>query len=113
MSGAALLIAGISAGVAAAGVGVSAVEGAKSSANQKQSLIQQTTATQTAEANSLSTERKNAVATNQATQQTPDVSSIMAQAANSAKAGVGSTMLTGPGGAGTGTLGGGGTLLGK
>jgi hypothetical protein len=37
----------------------------------------------------------------------------MANAANSAKAGVGSTMLTGSGGAGSGTLGGGGTLLGK
>jgi hypothetical protein len=114
MSGAALLISGIAAGVGALGVGVSAYDGSKSSANQKQSLIQQTTATQTAEGNALSTERKNAVAANMATQQTPDVSTIMAQAAQAAKSGIGSTMLTGPGGVGTGTLGGGsGTLLGK
>lgn len=113
MSGAALLISGIAAGVGALGVGVSAYDGSKAAASQKQSLKNQTTATQTAEGNALSTERNNAVATNEATQQTPDVSTIMAQAAQAAKAGVGSTMLTGPGGAGPGTLGGGGTLLGK
>lgn len=114
MSGAALLISGIAAGVGALGVGVSAYDGSKANATQKQSLKNQTTATQTAEGNALSTERKNATAQNMADQQTPDISTIMAQAAQSAKAGVGSTMLTGPGGAPPGSLGGGGsTLLGK
>lgn len=113
MSGAVALIAGISAGVGALGVGVSAYEGSKASANQKAALNQQTQATQTAEANSLSTERKNATAQNMADQQTPDVSTIMAQAAQAAQSGIGSTMLTGPGGVTGGlNLGGGGTNLG-
>jgi hypothetical protein len=88
------------AGVAAAGVGtgVAAVNGAKSNANQAASLKAQTTATQTAEASALSTERKNETATNAVNQKTPDISSILSQAANSSKVGIGSTMLTGAGG---------------
>lgn len=113
MSGAVALIAGISAGVGALGVGMSAYEGSKSSANQQAALTQQTQATQTAEANSLSTERKNATAQNMEDQQMPDVSTIMAQAATAAQSGVGSTMLTGPGGVTGGlNLGGGSTSLG-
>jgi len=91
-------------GVAAAGTGIAAYNGAKSSANQKQSLINQTTATQTAEAASLSTERKNETATNAANQQAPDISSILSQAANAGKVGVGSTMLTGAGGVSNSSL---------
>jgi anionic cell wall polymer biosynthesis LytR-Cps2A-Psr (LCP) family protein len=102
----------IAAGVAAAGVGVSAYDGAKEQANQKKSLAEETQATQSSEANSLSTERKNATAENQANQQSPDTSAVMKAAANAAKTGIGSTMLTGSSGAGTGTLGG-STLLGK
>lgn len=103
----------IAAGVGAAGVGASLYTGAKASDAQKAALVQQTNATQTAEGAALSTERKNATATNEATQQTPNISQIMANAAKMAQGGVGSTMLTGAGGAGAGTLGGGGTLLGK
>jgi uncharacterized protein HemX len=102
----------IAAGVSAAGVGASVYEGQKASGNQQAALKQQTQATQTAEGNALSTERKNATAENMANQQTPDISSIMAKAAQAAKSGIGSTMLTGANGAGTGTLGG-STLLGK
>lgn len=88
------------AGLAAAGVGtgVAAVNGAKANANQQASLKAQTTATQTAEASALSTERKNETATNAANQRTPDISSILSQAATQSKVGVGSTMLTGAGG---------------
>jgi hypothetical protein len=90
--------------VGATGAGVAAYNGVKSEANQKQSLINQTTATQTAEASALSTERKNATATNAANQQAPDISSILSQAANSSKVGIGSTMLTGAGGVGNTSL---------
>jgi hypothetical protein len=103
----------IAAGIGAAGVGASMYEGAKANGTQQAALKGQTTATETAESGALSTARKNATATNMVTQQTPDVSTIMANAAKAAKMGIGSTMLTGASGAGTGTLGGGGTLLGK
>ena len=84
--------------VGATGAGIAAYSGVKSSENQNAALKQQNTATQTAEASALSTERKNATATNAANQKAPDVSTILSQAANSGKAGIGSTMLTGSGG---------------
>jgi hypothetical protein len=98
----AIAIAGL--GVAGLGTGLAAYNGIKSNNNQQAALKNQTTATQTAEAASLSTERKNETATNAANQQTPDISSILTQAANASKVGVGSTMLTGPGGVGGGSL---------
>jgi hypothetical protein len=94
----------IGAAVGAAGVGSGLIEGHIASSNQQQALKNQTTATQTAEANALSTERKNETATNAANQKTPDVSDIMARAANASKMGAGSTMLTGSGGVGNGSL---------
>jgi hypothetical protein len=90
--------------VGAIGTGVSAYNGAEASNNQKAALKNQTTATDTAEANALSTERKNETATNAADQQTPDVANIMARAAQLSKSGVGSTMLTGTGGVNTNSL---------
>lgn len=93
-----------SAGVGALGTGLSAYNASKANANQKQALANQTTATQTAEANALSTERKNETATNAANQQAPDISSILARAAQAGKTGVGSTMLTGTGGVAPGSL---------
>lgn len=81
--------------VGATGAGIAAYNGVKSSEAQSTALKNQTTATQTAEAASLSTERKNQTATNAVNQQTPDISSILAQSANVSKVGVGSTMLTG------------------
>ena len=94
----------ISAGVAAVGVGSSVYQGNKADQNQKAALKQQTTATQTAEANALSTERKNETATNAANQKAPDISAILSQAANASKVGVGSTMLTGSGGVSNSSL---------
>ena len=99
-----LVIAGIAAGVAAIGTGVSAYSGAQANAEQKKSLANQKTATDTAEANALSTERKNETATNAANQKVPDISDIMARASQLSKTGVGSTMLTGTGGVGSGSL---------
>jgi membrane protein involved in colicin uptake len=90
--------------VGATGATVAAVTGARSNDAQKTALKNQNTSTQTAEANALSTERKNATATNAANQQAPDISSILSSAANSGKAGVGSTMLTGSGGVAGGSL---------
>jgi hypothetical protein len=94
------------AGLALAGTGtaISAVSGAKANANQQTALKNQTVATQTAEANALSTERKNETATNAANQRTPDISAILSQAANSSKVGIGSTMLTGAGGVNNSSL---------
>jgi hypothetical protein len=90
--------------IGATGAGIAAYNGVKSGDNQATALKSQTTATQTAEANALSTERKNATATNAANQQAPDISSILSQAANASKVGVGSTMLTGAGGVGNTSL---------
>jgi hypothetical protein len=92
-------------GVGVAGATIAAVNGAKSNSNQAAALKSQTTATQTAEASALSTERKNETSTNATNQQAPDISSILTSAANASKVGVGSTMLTGPGGVGPGSLG--------
>jgi hypothetical protein len=97
-----LAIAGLA--LAGVGTGVSVYNGVKSSDNQKTALKNQATATQTAEANALSTERKTETATNAANQKTPDISSILSQAANASKVGVGSTMLTGSGGVTPGSL---------
>lgn len=91
-------------GAAAVGTGASIYQGSQSADKQKQSLKNQTTATQQAQANAVSTERKNELATNAANQKTPNIADIMARAAQAAKGGVGSTMLTGPGGVNPGTL---------
>jgi hypothetical protein len=104
MSGLTTAIAIGSLAVGALGVGVSAYNGVKSSDAQAKALALQTTSTQTAEANALSTERKNETATNAANQQTPNIAGILTQAANISKAGVGSTMLTGTGGVSGGSL---------
>ena len=98
------MIALASLGVAAAGTGMSAYQGSQAAAKQKQSLQNQTTATEKAEGQALSTERQNMTATNAANQKTPNIADIMARAAAAAKGGVGSTMLTGPGGVSPGNL---------
>lgn len=74
------------------------VSGSNNNAAQKKALAAQTTAQQTAVANSLSTERNAAVASNAANQQTPNVSAILRRAATMGSSGLSSTMLTGPGG---------------
>jgi hypothetical protein len=90
--------------VGAVGTGVAAYNGMQSSDSQKAALKAQTTTQQTATAAALSTERKNETATNAANQKAPDVSAILSQAANASKVGIGSTMLTGPGGVSNGSL---------
>ncbi len=98
------MIALASLAVGAVGTGVSAINGAKANANQETALKNQTTATEKAEASALSTERKNETATNAVNQRAPDISSILSQAANASKVGIGSTMLTGSGGVSTSSL---------
>jgi hypothetical protein len=101
MSGAATIaaIAGvIGAGAAVGSTAYGIVNGQKQDAVQQKALTQQNTAQQTAEANSLSTERQSAVAQNAANQQVPNVASILARAAQMGNGGLSSTMLTGPGG---------------
>jgi hypothetical protein len=91
-------------GVGAAGTGAAIYQGAKSASRQKQALQNQTTATEQAESGAFSTERQNQTATNAANMKQPNIADIMARAAQASKGGVGSTMLTGPGGVNPGSL---------
>jgi hypothetical protein len=91
-------------GVAAVGTGVTAYNGMQQNDAQRQGLKNQMTATQKAEGAALSTERKNQTAMNAANQKTPNLSDILARAAQGSKTGVGSTMLTGAGGVDPGSL---------
>jgi hypothetical protein len=104
MTGATTAIAIASLGVAALGTGYGIYAGNKSADAQQKGLQLQTQATQQAEANALSTERKNQTSMNAANQKTPDISDIMARAAQASKGGVGSTMLTGSGGVNPGSI---------
>lgn len=99
-----LVAAGITSAVVAAGsLGYSVYNGQQQEGAQQTALKKQNTAQQTATAAALSTERKGEIAQGAANQQTPDVSSILARAATTGK-GLGSTMLTGPGGVDTSGL---------
>jgi len=102
---------------AAAGLGSTiygVVNGQAQQAAQQQSLKNQNTAQQKAEASALSTQRQAATAQAAANQQTPNVASILARAATAGNAGQSSTMLTGAGGIDNSSLKlGGTTLLGK
>lgn len=107
------------AAVASAAVGAGSMiygikQGGEQQDQQKKALAQQKTAQQTAEANALSTQRKGEVAQNAANMKTPDIAAILSRAAGAGRAGLGSTMLTGPGGVSPSTLplGGGSSLLG-
>lgn len=100
MSGitAATIIAGVGAAAAVGSTAYGIVNGQSQQAAQKKSLQMQTTAEGEAKANALSTQRKSQLAMNEANQKTPDIASILSRAAVASKGGVGSTMLTGPGG---------------
>lgn len=106
MSGvtAATIIAGIGAATAVGGTAYSIVNGQAQQAAQQKSLTQQKTAQDTAKAAALSTQRKGELAQNAANMKTPDIASILARASGPSKSGIGSTMLTGPGGVNTGDL---------
>jgi hypothetical protein len=88
----------IAAGVGAAGVGAGLYTGAKQAQGQQKALALQKTGQQQAVQSALSTERQGAIAQNAANMKAPDILSILQRAALASKAGVGSTMLTGPGG---------------
>ncbi len=92
------------AGAAVGGTAYSIINGQKQQAQQKKALAMQNTAQQQAEANALSTERKSEIAQNDANKKTPNVAAILARAATIGNTGLSSTMLTGPGGVGTGSL---------
>jgi len=99
MSGAISLttIAAIAGATAAVGgTAYSIYNGQQQLGEQKKALASQNKAQQTAQAASLSTERKSAVAENAANQQTPNVAAILARAAKMGNNGLSSTMLTGP-----------------
>lgn len=106
MSGAlaATIIAGVGAASGIAGTVMAAKNGSDQVAAQQQSLKQQTTAQQKAEASALSTQRQGEQAQNAANQKTPDVASILQRAATAGNAGQSSTMLTGPSGVATSSL---------
>lgn len=104
MSGVATIALIASAAAAAGGLGYGIYSGQKQAGVQKKELAQQTQAQQQAEAGELSQERQNATAENAANQKTPDVSAILARAAQAGNQGLSSTMLTGPGGVNNGSL---------
>lgn len=106
MSGAitATTIAAIGSAVVGAGsLAYGIYNGQQQAGMQEQALKKQNTAQQQATAAALSTERKSEVAQGAVNQQTPDISSILQRAATVGK-GLGSTMLTGPGGVDTSNL---------
>lgn len=88
----------IAAGVAAGSAGYSIYNGQQQEGQQKKALASQNKAQQQAQASALSTERQGAVAENAANQQKPNLSAILARAAQMGNNGISSTMLTGPAG---------------
>lgn len=111
---AAMTIAAIVGATATAGSAAYGIyNGQQQAGEQKKALAQQKLAQEQAERQSLSTERKSAVAQNEASQQTPDVAAILKRAATMGNGGLSSTMLTGPAGVTNGMQLGKKTLLGS
>ncbi len=99
MSGAISLgtIAALVGGVGALGGAAYGIyNGQQQNSIQKQALARQNTAQKEAVAGQLSTERQAAVAEKAANEQAPNVSAILARAAQMGNAGLSSTMLTSP-----------------
>jgi len=88
----------IAAGVGAAGVGAGLYTGQQAAQGQKQALQAQKAAQKQGIQQALSTQRQGEIAQNAANMKAPDISAILQRAALAAKAGVGSTMLTGASG---------------
>jgi hypothetical protein len=97
----------LSLAVAAIGTGASIAQGASAAKRQKAAASQAVT-------QAADTKAANERAINQANQKSPDLSAIFGMNKTAQGGGVGSTMLTGPGGVSTGTLSlGRNTLLGQ
>lgn len=83
-----------------ASAGIAGIMGAKQSSAasdaQKQALKAQEQAQKQAQAQTVADARRSDTANNEASKKTPDVSAILARAAQSGKAGLTGTMLTGP-----------------
>jgi hypothetical protein len=90
------LIAAIGAAAGIGGTIVAAKSGADQNAAQQKALQNQKNAQAQAEADTLSNQRRSETAQNAVNAKTPDVASILSRAAQSGKAGVNGTMLTGP-----------------
>lgn len=91
----------------AASVGLSAIQASKAAKAQKAATVQ-------AEKQAADTKAANERAINRANQKTPDLAAILGMNKTATGGGVGSTMLTGPGGVAAGTLSlGRNTLLGQ
>lgn len=86
----------VSAAVGAGSLAYGIKSGQDAASAQSTALAKQNQAQQTAEGQALSTERQGVMAQNAANMKTPDISAILARAAQPAKGGVGGTMLTGP-----------------
>lgn len=104
MSAAATIAAIVGATAAVGSTAYGIYNGQQQQGQQKKALAQQTQAQQQAEASALSTERKSEVAQNAVNQQKPNISAILARAAQMGNQGLSSTMLTGPAGVGSGSL---------
>jgi hypothetical protein len=97
----------VAAGAAVANTGISAVQGAKAARREKKASAQ-------AMQQAADTKAANERATNAANAKSPNLAAIFGKNMMAGSNGVGSTMLTGPGGVPTGTLSlGKNTLLGQ
>jgi hypothetical protein len=90
------VIAGIAAGIAAAGTSYAIVSGEQGKKAQEKAMQQQQRAQQAAAQQAESQAVKSEAAMRRAGQQTPDVAGIMAAAQEGAAGGPSATMLTGP-----------------
>ena len=88
----------VTAAAAVVGVGYSIYNGEQQKAKQAEALNQQKEAQANAEASALKQEKSAEEAQNKSLAKRPDVSSILSQAEQAGKSGVGSTMLTGAAG---------------
>lgn len=90
------IIAGIAAGVAAAGTGYAIVSGQESASRQREAMSRQKQAQDAAAAQARSQQRRSQQAMAAANRQEPAVADIMGRAAAEMGGGPSSTMLTGP-----------------
>ena len=93
---------GFSAVLAFAAMSQSVIQGEKQGRAQKRALHEQKQAQQQAQSRAIGAEKLSAMDEAKANKKKPDVSSLLSRERKGAAKGPGATMLTGPGGAGSG-----------
>jgi len=90
------IIAGVAAGIAAAGTGYAISAGERGAAAQKKAMKQQEQAQTEAAAQARSQQRQSEIAMSAANRRKPNIAAIMDNAAEGSMGGPSGTMLTGP-----------------